>query len=177
MDKVIVKGAASQEATESMIGRLNHASYVIPLSCHFLNELRQKCLSTPRNQRQTIRFTKEELADLSLWQLFLDMAHRGMSINLLVLQTPTRIAWSDSCPFGIGGYTLQGNAWRVRVLKDCPFYGDDSVNNVLEFPWDGHLSPPTHRQSARGQGEVSLPLCPGGQYLSNLLAVQIGKGP
>jgi hypothetical protein len=76
------------------------------------------------------------------------MAHRGMSINLLVLQTPTRIAWSDSSLFGIGGYTLQGNAWRVRVLKDCPFYGDDSVNNVLEFPWDGHLSPPTHRQSA-----------------------------
>jgi len=133
MAEVIAKGAASQEATESMIGRLNHASYVIPLSRHFLNELRQKSLSIPRHQRQTIRFSKEELADLSLWQSFLDMAHQGMSINLLVLRTPTRVAWSDSCPFGIGGYTLQGNAWRVRVPTNCPFYGDDSVNNVLEF--------------------------------------------
>ena len=133
MVEVIAKGAASQEATESMIGRLNHASYVIPLSCHFLNELRRKCLSTPRNQRQTIRFTKEELADLSLWLLFLDISHQGMSINLLVLRTPTCIAWSDSCPFGIGGYTLHGNAWRVQVPQDCPFYGDDSINNVLEF--------------------------------------------
>jgi hypothetical protein len=28
---------------------------------------------------------------------------------------------------------LQGNAWRIRVPSDCPFFGDDSVNNVLEF--------------------------------------------
>jgi hypothetical protein len=47
-------------------------------------------------------------------------------------RTPTQIAWSDSCPFGIGGYTLKGCAWRIRALSEA-FYGDDTVNNVLEF--------------------------------------------
>ena len=50
-----------------------------------------------------------------------------------MLRTPTKIAWSDSCPFGIGGYTLKGWAWRIRVPSEAPFYGDDTVNNVLEF--------------------------------------------
>ena len=131
---VIERGEASREETESLIGRLNHASYVIPLSRHFLNEVRRKCLNVPRRaNRQTVRFTEEEIADLELWDKFLDSAHKGLSINLLVVRTPTRIAWSDSCPFGLGGYTLSGTAWRIKVPRDCPFYGDDTVNNVLEF--------------------------------------------
>jgi hypothetical protein len=133
LEDVIEQGGAPQETTESLIGRLNHASYVIPLSRHFTNELRRKCLGVPRGKKQTVRFATEELADLRLWLEFLDMAHQGMSINLLVMRTPTRIAWSDSCPFGIGGYTMIGHAWRIRVPQECPFFGDDSVNNVLEF--------------------------------------------
>jgi hypothetical protein len=133
LEEAVEQRGASQEATESLIGRLNHASYVIPLSRHFTNELRRKCLSVPRGKKQKVRFTAEELADLVLWLEFLDIAHQGMSINLLVMRTPTRIAWSDSCPFGIGGYTMIGHAWRIRVPHDCPFVGDDSVNNVLEF--------------------------------------------
>ena len=132
LDKVIETGQATQQETESMIGRLNHASFLIPLSRHFLNKIRTKCLSVPRRKGQHIRFTTEEVKDLMLWQEFLDTAKEGISINLLVVRTPTRIAWSDSCPFGLGGYTLGGRAWRIRVPNDCAFYGDDSVNNVLE---------------------------------------------
>jgi hypothetical protein len=131
---VIARRHASRQETESLIGRLNHASYVIPLSRHFLNEVRLKCLNVPRRaNRQTVRFTEDEIADLELWEEFLDSAHKGLSINLLVVRTPTRIAWSDSCPFGLGGYTLSGTAWRIKIPRDCPFYGDDTVNNVLEF--------------------------------------------
>ena len=133
LDRVIREDRATQQETESLIGRLNHASFLIPLSRHFLNEIRVKCLSVPRKKGQHIRFTKEELEDLVLWQHFLRSAREGISINLLVVRTPTRLAWSDSCPFGLGGYTLGGYAWRVRVPRDCNFYGDDSVNNVLEF--------------------------------------------
>ena len=134
LESIISRKEASREETESLIGRLNHASYVIPLSRHFLNEIRRKCLNVPRMaRRQTVRFTDEEIADLELWAKFLDSAHNGLSINLLVVRTPTRIAWSDSCPFGLGGYTLKGTAWRIKVPPDCPFYGDDTANNVLEF--------------------------------------------
>ena len=133
LDQVIESCQATQQETESLIGRLNHASFLIPLSRHFLNEIRAKCLSVPRRKGQHIRFTREEQKDLILWLHFLRSAREGISINLLVVRTPTRLAWSDSCPFGLGGYTLSGNAWRLRVPQDCNFYGDDSVNNVLEF--------------------------------------------
>ena len=133
LELLIARGRGTQQEMESMIGRLNHASHVIPLSRHFLNEVRAKCLSVPRRKGQHIRLTEDEAKDLELWREFLDQAKAGISINLLVFRTPTRVAWSDSCPFGLGGYTLSGSAWRVKVPHACSFYGDDSVNNVLEF--------------------------------------------
>ena len=33
-------------------------------------------------------------------------AHAGISMNLIVTRRPDRIVWSDSCPFGVGGYPL-----------------------------------------------------------------------
>jgi hypothetical protein len=132
---MIQAGKTSRKDLESLIGRLNHASFVIPLSRHFLNELRRKCERMPNHRaaRQTARFNEQEIADLRLWVKFLDQARGGISINILTVRTPTRLAWSDSCPFGLGGYSLQGRAWRIRIPRDCPFYGDDTVNNVLEF--------------------------------------------
>jgi hypothetical protein len=122
-----------QSDLESLVGKLNHATSIIPLSRHFLNEIRTKSVSVPRNRRQRLRLTEEEKSDLELWESFLTTANNGISINLLVIRNPTRMAWSDSCPFGIGGYTLSGTAWRIRVPREAPYYGDDSVNNVLEF--------------------------------------------
>jgi len=134
-DVQAVRGAKSvlQSELESLVGRLNHAASIIPLSRHFLNEIRAKSSIAPRNRSQRIRLTREEKTDLELWESFLTTANRGISINLLVVRNPTRVAWSDSCPFGIGGYTLSGYAWRIRIPKEAPYYGDDSVNNVLEF--------------------------------------------
>ena len=118
---------------ESLVGRLNHAASIIPLSRHFLNEIRNRCVRGPKRGKQSIRLTAEEKFDLELWESFLTSANKGISINLLVIRNPTRMAWSDSCPFGLGGYTLAGTAWRIRVPKEAQYYGDDSVNNVLEF--------------------------------------------
>jgi hypothetical protein len=38
---MIGKGSATVQGVESMVGRLNHASLTIPLSRHFLNEIRR----------------------------------------------------------------------------------------------------------------------------------------
>lgn len=54
-------------------------------------------------------------------------------MNLLVTRNPTRLGWSDSCPYGLGGFTLSGRAWRLRISDLWPFHGDDTANNVLEF--------------------------------------------
>ena len=132
--EIIHQKSCSIQELESMIGRLTHASFLIPLSRHFLNEIRRKALTpSRRKEKQVVRFTGDEIEDMKLWRTYLLKANHGLSINLLVTRTPTRLAWSDSCPFGLGGYTLSGWAWRLRIPEGCIFRGDDTVNNVLEF--------------------------------------------
>jgi hypothetical protein len=55
-------------------------------------------------------------------------------MNLIVTRRPNRLVWSDSCPYGIGGFRLHnGRAWRIRIPKASILYGSDRVNNLLEF--------------------------------------------
>lgn len=54
-------------------------------------------------------------------------------MNLLVTRTPTKICWSDACPFGIGGYNLAGRAWRIQIPQSSPLAGHKGINNLLEF--------------------------------------------
>jgi hypothetical protein len=76
----------------------------------------------------------EEIADLKLWSLFLKKANdEGISMNRVTIRQPSKIGWSDSCPFGIGGFLLSGRAWRVKIPKSSPIYGADIANNVLKF--------------------------------------------
>ncbi|KAI2496579.1 hypothetical protein MHU86_17907 [Fragilaria crotonensis] len=76
---------------------------------------------------------EEALADLHLWEGFLDHAHKGVPMNLLVTREPDKICWSDACPYGLGGYSLSGRAWRLRIPKTSPIFGHKGINNLLEF--------------------------------------------
>jgi hypothetical protein len=116
----------------SLVGRLNHAAYVIPLSRHFLGRLRQR-LHFILNNQQEITLSNQEIDDLSLWLHFLTEARAGISMNLLTLRRPSQVGISDSCPFGMGGFTWTGRAWRLRIPRSSPLYGLSEANNVLEF--------------------------------------------
>jgi hypothetical protein len=119
-------------ALESTTGRLNHVSFVIPLARHFLNRLRLRTLRRlPKTQQLTL--SKEELNDLHLWLKFLNLARSGISLNRLTVRRPTQLGLSDSCPFGLGGFSLNGRAWRLQIPPSCAFYGDSTINNLLEF--------------------------------------------
>jgi hypothetical protein len=61
------------------------------------------------------------------------MAHRGISFNRMTIRRPSRLGFSDSCPFGLGGFSLSGRAWRLKIPSDCAFYGASEINNLLEF--------------------------------------------
>jgi hypothetical protein len=117
---------------ESTVGRLNHASFVIPLARHFLNRLRLRTRRhLPKTQQLTL--SAAELADLHLWLKFLNLARSGISLNRMTVRRPTQLGLSDSCPFGLGGFTLRGRAWRLRIPESCAFFGDSTINNLLEF--------------------------------------------
>jgi hypothetical protein len=59
-------------------------------------------------------------------------------MNLISFRRPTHIYRSDSCPYGLGGYSHEGFAWRLELPEDCRFRAS---NNLLEFiasiitPW------------------------------------------
>lgn len=126
----------STKMLESLIGKLTHASYVIPLARHFLYRLRQKLKRMKKQDlpaRLKWRLDRYEIGDLKVYDALIDKAHEGISLNGLTLRYPTRIAFSDSCPRGLGGYTHGGRAWRLAVNPELAAYGQDISNNLLEF--------------------------------------------
>ena len=103
---LIKSGETTIKALESIIGRLNHAAYVIPLSRHFLNRLRSRLERMgPTHPTQTFRLTMDELKDAELWVTFLAQARVGISLKCLSLHQPSQVAISDSYPFVLGGFT------------------------------------------------------------------------
>ena len=126
------KGGAKEDL-DTLEGQLNHAAYVIPLARHFLTRLRAASNSRT-NKKSWIKLTRLLLADFRLWLELLRRANIGISMNLIVTRRPNRLNWSDSCPFGLGGFLLKsGQAWRIRIPKDSILHGSPKINNLLEF--------------------------------------------
>ena len=162
-----VRRATSKEL-ESTIGRLSHASFVVPNSRHFLGRLYRA--SERAKVHGSVRLAESQWDGLGLWRTFLNEALRGISINRLVARWPTRIVRVDACPQGMRGYGLQsGVAWRLRLDPDL--IGRGSLNS-LEFlaalvgVWvENELG------ASFGLGDVLL--CQGGQLLRHWLACQV----
>ena len=118
---------------EALVGRLNHSALVVPLTRHFLNRIRNRLAPKHRRGDMGVRLGEEVVADMRLWLTILKRANRGIPINLIVTRQPNRVCWSDSCPYGMGGYNLSGRAWRLRIPEDSPLRGHLGINNLLEF--------------------------------------------
>jgi hypothetical protein len=126
------KGGAKEEL-ETLEGQLNHAACVIPLARHFLTCIRA-AKNSRTNKKSWIKATRLFSADLLLWLELLRRANIGISVNLIVIRQPNRICWSDSCPFGLGGFLLRtGRAWRIRMPKESILCGSALTNNLLKF--------------------------------------------
>jgi hypothetical protein len=122
----------SQEELDTLIGRLNHTAAIMPMSRHFLGRLRER-IDRNAYRQATVRFAQDEIKDLRLWKSLLTKASIGISMNLIVARQPSRVCWSDACPFGLGGYSLSGRAWRIQIPPSSPLFGHPKVNNLLEF--------------------------------------------
>ena len=133
LDKIIKNKGCTKEEFDTLEGQLNHAAYVIPLARHFNTRIRA-AKNAKINKKSWIKATKLVLADLVLWRDLLKRANLGISMNLIVTRRPNRLCWSDSCPFGLGGFLLRsGRAWRLRIPKGSILYGSALINNLLEF--------------------------------------------
>ena len=72
----------------------------------------------PPRPRPWFRYTLPQSirTDLEMWIKLLDRAHEGESMNLLTCRVPTNVVIADSCPYGMGGFSLRtGKAWHVAL--------------------------------------------------------------
>ena len=128
INQVLQAGKIEHKNLENMIGRLQRASYVAPHSKYFLNRLRTLCKTTEKTTWANIPQATRD--DLELWKEFLKKGRGGTSINNIVFRSPSTYHWADSCPFGLGGYSASGRAWRFYIPANLR---SQHTNNVLEY--------------------------------------------
>ena len=121
-------GKVDHKNLQNLVGRLQRASYVTPHSKYFLNQLRALLRTTETTTWANIPSSVKD--DLHLWLELLEKGRAGTSINNIVFRTPTHLHWADSCPFGMGGYSTSGRAWRYYIPLDLR---SRHTNNVLEY--------------------------------------------
>lgn len=95
----------SKKFLEQTIGRLCHASHIIPTAHLFLHRLCSKTLNV-KKAFFTVHLCAADCSALELWLTFHDKAKVGISFNLLANRQPMNILASDSFLGGIGGFSL-----------------------------------------------------------------------
>ena len=129
IDTVISQVKVKPKNLESLIGKLNHAAFIIPFTRYFLNRLRFKLelmkkkgpLTLSKSETEDLIFFKDALAKMST---------DGAPIESITYSYPDIFCWSDASEFGIGGFDHTGSAWRWLI----PPHLQHTVSiNVLEF--------------------------------------------
>ena len=129
LDELLSLERVSQKQLESILGKLNHAAFIIPLSRYFLNRLRHtESLSKKFGPQKLSQGTRE---DILLFKDFLSIMNlKGSSIQNITHSLPDVFCWSDACEFGLGGFNSKGLAWQWKIPKNLR--GRASIN-LLEF--------------------------------------------
>ncbi len=113
-----------------------HLSTIVPFVYHSLSRLWD--LQQKATKQRSIAIPQPCRDDLKLMSVFLKKAFMGIDINLISFRRPTHIYRSDSCPFGLGGYSHKGFAWRLELQEQYCFC---TSKNLLGFitsiitPW------------------------------------------
>jgi len=85
---LLVTGSARAKELETLIGRLDHLGMILPFVYHFLSRLREWHHKS-KNKRHSTAMPTECRLDLGLMTKFLDKAHNGIDMNLLLFRQPT----------------------------------------------------------------------------------------
>ena len=124
---ILSTGSSTYKELECNIGRLTHLGQVISPIYHFLSRLRE--LQQRAKSRRSIKLTAACREDLRLMLVFLEMARAGISMNLIAYRLPNNVYRNDACPFGLGGFSHRGHAWRFYLPAHLRFRAS---NNLLE---------------------------------------------
>jgi hypothetical protein len=126
---IAAKGVTTKKILEVTLGRLNHASTILPMARHFLCRLSFATSKAEYYKRVYLKQTV--IDDLKLWIHFLEKLHNGISMNLITFRPPDRIIWTDACEYGLGGFSIPlGRAWTFAIPEAMRHRAHI---NILEF--------------------------------------------
>ena len=130
---ILITETITFKVLETLVGRLNHVCFLIPVARHFMSRLRW--LLETSSQGRRIKLRPQVLADLRLWVRFLEQAQKGISLNMISFREPTHVFRTDASEHGIGGFcVLSGVGWRVELPGDCRVGMREGVTlNLFEF--------------------------------------------
>jgi len=117
--KMLNNGCTTHKELQTLVGRLTHLSVIMQLILHFLSRLR--FLESKSSNRRKVTISPPVLEDLKLAQKFLNKANKGINMNMLTFRKPTHIYRADACPWGIGGFSIHGRAWRWELPTNMCF--------------------------------------------------------
>ena len=137
IDEMLELKKAAAKRIERNIGRYVNIGQIIPEIHHFLNRLRchQK---KAEHRRNAVKLNEECIADLEFMKRVIQMAEKGIDMNTIAYRLPDRVYRNDSCPYGLGGYSDEGYAWRWEIPEELRFRAS---NNLLQHlanivsPW------------------------------------------
>ena len=134
--QLLIKGSTNHDALDTIIGQLTHVTVILPYLLHFLSRLRS--LKYVASRRRSVNLQSKHRDDLQLALRFLQRANTGISMNYISYRSPTHCYRADACPWGIGGYSSKGRAWRWEIPTSLLWR---ATLNMLEFvaatigPW------------------------------------------
>ena len=120
-----------RKTLESIVGRLENVAIIIRMMGHFLNNIRYLLIQLQHSNKNTRkRITSRARDDLLLSLSFLDSAHKGINMNLIVFRKPSIIHIGDASEHGMGAFASHGRAWRYLIPNELR--GRAHIN-LLEF--------------------------------------------
>jgi hypothetical protein len=86
-------------------------------------------LKKAKKRQLAVTIPEEVRLDLKLMDSLIKRANKGVDMNNLAYRMPNHVFKNDSCPFGLGGYNVQGNGWRWIIPPELRFR---ATNNLLK---------------------------------------------
>ena len=125
---MLKEGKTKAKRLERNIGRFVNIGMILPYVHHFLARMRT-LLKKAKKRQSAVTIPEEVQLDLKLMDSVIKRANKGVDMNNLAHRMPDHVFKNDSCPFGLGGFDVQGNGWRWIIPPDLRFRAS---NNLLE---------------------------------------------
>ena len=128
--KLLATQRTTHHVLDTLVGRLDHACSIFPLARHFMERIRFAKQQSSKHPYRLYSLNSTICEDLRLMLQFLSKTHVGINMNLLTFRIPNAQSKVDACPYGLGGFSKSGRAWRWKIPSKL--VGRAHIN-LLEF--------------------------------------------